>query len=123
LSLGEQSPPGLHADQGAGVGVGEQAAQPHRRVGAEGEFAGERCGDRSVSLQVGGFVRAAEQRVGVHDQGDLDRHVGRGGLSGETFDQGVGHDLSAASFVPGGDCGVGVPTQGRVGGDALSDGE
>ena len=69
---------------------------------------------------------AGEQGLVGHDQVDLDRHPVRGGLAGEAFEGGVGHQLApgaALDAVAGADPGVGVALQGGVGADALGDRE
>ena len=45
------------------------------------------------------------------------------GLTGEQFDDGVGHDLVAAAGVADRDVGVGVAAERGVAGDALFDGQ
>ena len=59
------------------------------------------------SSRPGSPGRASRVSVG-EDQVHLDRHRVGGGLAGDAFDQGVGHDLPAAAGVAGGDLGVGV---------------
>ena len=65
----------------------------------------------------------AEQGLVGHDQVDLERHVGRGCLSGDALHEGVGHDLPAAARVALPDQGVGLAAERGVGGDALRDRE
>lgn len=55
------------------------------------------------------------------DDRDLGVDVGGGGLSGDPFDEGVGHDLAAGAEVAGVLEGVGVLAQCREAGDALFD--
>jgi hypothetical protein len=61
-------------------------------------------------------------RAGGHDELDFDAgNAPR--CSGDTFDQGISHDLAPASIIPVGAEGVGVPAEGGVHGDALRDGQ
>jgi hypothetical protein len=53
----------------------------------------------------------------------FDVDVGGGGLAGESFDQGVGHDLISAAPVPVGLSRVGVSAECGQAGDSLFDGE
>jgi hypothetical protein len=106
------------ADQGAVRGVGEQPPPPPLALRAGQEVAHDPAGQRPVPDQLpGGLVVGVEQGVeGQHDP-HLDVHVGGCGLSGDTFDEGVGDELvaGAAVGVPGGDQRVGVfPQRGQA---------
>jgi hypothetical protein len=84
-------------------------------------------GDGSVPVEDGRFGTVlgvgVEQGVVGHDQVDGDGHVGCGCLSGEAFDEGVGHDLSPPAFVPGRGGRVGGLGEAGVGGHTLGDRE
>jgi hypothetical protein len=62
-----------------------------------------------------------EQGFEGHHDAHLDVHIRRGGLPGDPFDQGVGHDLIPRTRIPGGEHRVGVPLQGGQARDALLD--
>jgi hypothetical protein len=63
---------------------------------------GQRGGDRAVPDDLGRLPGAG---FGQRGRGDDDRHlglhVGGGGLPGDPFHQGVGHDLVAAALIAG----------------------
>ena len=140
---GEEPSAGVHRDQLAGAGVGVEPTQPDSRhlaglraapagracrdpvavVGIGEPFADQAGGDGAVAGKVGGFVVAGEQgTVGDHDL-QLDAGGVCGALTGEAFDEGVGHDLAAAAGVALGAGGVGGLEQGGVGGHPVLDRE
>jgi hypothetical protein len=61
-------------------------------------------------LRGGAGVGVGERVEGEHDA-DLDVDIGGGGLPGDPFDEGVGHDLVAGAVVTGRDDAVGVGAQ------------
>ena len=69
-------------------------------------------GDRAVSGNLGrrGIV-GVEQAGQWHEQVQFDVHIGGGGLAGDPFDQGVGHDLISTAPIPLSAHGVGVSAE------------
>jgi hypothetical protein len=120
----EPAPFRVAADERAVVGHGEQPSPPRLALAAGEDVAHDAGRHRSVPGDVCG---AAGLRVGQgvdrQDDPDLDVHIGGGGLSGDPFDQGVGHDLVPGALVAGGDQGIGVAAQCRVTRHPLLDGQ
>jgi hypothetical protein len=79
--------------------------------GAADDVAGQRAGDGAVAVHLRWSAGIAEQGVVGYHQADLDRPTLGGRLAGESFDQGVGHDLIAGPLIPGGFEDVGVGAQ------------
>jgi hypothetical protein len=65
----------------------------------------------------------AEQGLGGHHDLHLERHVRGGGLPGDAFDEGVGHDLPLATRVTARAGLVSGPHQRGVSRDSLDSGE
>lgn len=119
----KKAPAGLHRHEGAVLGPGEQAAQPHIRAGVANQGPRHRRGDRScpdklgrlvflvtahVTAHVAGHVAAhvaahvahgAQERGVGHDQRHLDGNGVGGCLAGQPLDQNGGHDLATAARV------------------------
>jgi hypothetical protein len=69
-----------------------------------------------------GVVGRIEQAVERHEQLNLDADIGRAGLAGEPFHQGVGRDLIPSPLIALGAQAVGVPSEGCQAGHPCSSG-
>jgi len=91
---------------------GVQAAPPQPPLAGGQDVAGQIGGQRPVALQLGRrSVAGIERGIDGHHDLELGIHVGCGGLAGESFHQGVGHDLVPAPRITGGFHTIGVVAQ------------
>ena len=107
----ETAAAGVGADQTAGGG-GEQPPPPAAALVSAEDVVDDLGRDRAVPGDLGGPARVGvDQRIDRQHDADLDVDVFGAGLSGDAFDEGVGHDLVARAGVARGDDGVGVLAQ------------
>ena len=129
---------GVQRDELVPVGAGEQPAQGQQRTAppvashASAQSARRRranaAGTGCPPGSMAGSSPLTDERLGGHDELDLDRHRGGGDLTGDAFDEGVGHDLPGSApvrcgAVTGGAGGADRGLQGGVDGHALLDGQ
>ena len=111
----EAAPTGIAADNraspiGLTVRSSEEATPPFSSLaGGKGSLArGLLAAARSQGSRAALEIIGIDQRVERHHQLQLNVDVAGGGLSGDSFDEGVGHDLVPGSAVTGRYRGVGL---------------
>ena len=99
---------------------GEESAPPFASLTGGEDFPGQLLRQQTITSNHSGMrISRVDQALQRHQQLQLNIDIGSGGLPGEAFHQGVGHDLIPAPAVPGGNRGVGVLPQCRITRDAL----